>query len=247
VKSYHEWIVDNEYDWPPRCGSCNRTINDDGKKIARLPCYCMFHQDCLLSQLSQSTRFGQDPASLLCFSCNKPFLDAKYSKNALYPMALSLAQTATASSALVTQPVQSGEKEKSKEKEKEKERRNEDEREAREKLKERERERERERDRLKPETEILSHGTAPSHTANLRVSMPYKADISVIVENTMDQKEKEKQLRRRNRGTTSKLRSSCRMDRLLFCVMLGAIVFSLLTYFTLTALGYFNSGSPPSL
>jgi len=94
VKSYHDWIVDNEYDLPPRCTICNRSINDDGKKVARLPCYCLFHHSCLFNSFQQCSQQGQDFATLLCFGCKKPFLESKNSKNAFYSAALSLIQSA---------------------------------------------------------------------------------------------------------------------------------------------------------
>eukprot|EP00457_Paulinella_chromatophora_P024046 gb/GEZN01027786.1/.p1 GENE.gb/GEZN01027786.1/~~gb/GEZN01027786.1/.p1 ORF type:complete len:140 (+),score=14.54 gb/GEZN01027786.1/:70-489(+) len=51
VSTYSSWIADADYDWPPHCGECNRVVEREGA-ICRLPCYCLYHRQCLVDMLS---------------------------------------------------------------------------------------------------------------------------------------------------------------------------------------------------
>eukprot|EP00808_Paulinella_micropora_P005137 g2747.t1 len=67
VSTYSKWIADADYDWPPRCGECNRALATDDQ-LARLPCYCLYHTSCLTEWLGKQSQ--HTPAS--CPNCG-PF------------------------------------------------------------------------------------------------------------------------------------------------------------------------------
>ncbi|KAJ6345732.1 hypothetical protein OIU78_008398 [Salix suchowensis] len=44
VRTYSEWVIDGEYDWPPRCCSCQAVFQEgDGPQTTRLGCLRMSH------------------------------------------------------------------------------------------------------------------------------------------------------------------------------------------------------------
>ncbi|KAF6135711.1 hypothetical protein GIB67_028282 [Kingdonia uniflora] len=70
VRTYSEWVIDGEYDWPPACSLCH-TVLEDGSDMqaTRLGCLDVLHTSCLVSHL-QSFPPHTAPAGYTCPSCS---------------------------------------------------------------------------------------------------------------------------------------------------------------------------------
>ena len=55
IRNYFDWLADGEYEWPPRCALCNRTVGNEKGVARRLVCKCLFHQSCLQEAFSKRT------------------------------------------------------------------------------------------------------------------------------------------------------------------------------------------------
>ena len=56
--NYFDWLTSGEYEWPQRCGVCNRSVGtgegDEAKRaVVRLVCKCLYHRGCLYEELSK--------------------------------------------------------------------------------------------------------------------------------------------------------------------------------------------------
>ena len=56
--NYFDWLTSGEYEWPQRCGVCNRSVGtgegEDAKRaVVRLVCKCLYHRGCLYEELSK--------------------------------------------------------------------------------------------------------------------------------------------------------------------------------------------------
>jgi hypothetical protein len=87
VKTYSDWVIDGDYDWPPKCSSCEQILEDENTATTRLGCLHILHSSCLQSHL-QSFPPHTAPAGYVCPTCstsvwppNKFFKD---SESALY-------------------------------------------------------------------------------------------------------------------------------------------------------------------
>jgi hypothetical protein len=38
VKTYSDWVIDGDYDWPPKCSSCEQILEDENTATTRLGC-----------------------------------------------------------------------------------------------------------------------------------------------------------------------------------------------------------------
>lgn len=38
VRTYSDWVIDGDYDWPPKCGACQAVIQDEDTSTTRLGC-----------------------------------------------------------------------------------------------------------------------------------------------------------------------------------------------------------------
>jgi hypothetical protein len=38
VRTYSEWVIDGDYDWPPKCPVCQENLEDSQKETVRLGC-----------------------------------------------------------------------------------------------------------------------------------------------------------------------------------------------------------------
>ena len=38
VKTYSDWVIDGDYDWPPKCAACQAVIQDEDTSTTRLGC-----------------------------------------------------------------------------------------------------------------------------------------------------------------------------------------------------------------
>lgn len=87
VKTYSDWVIDGDYDWPPKCAACQAVIQDEDTSTTRLGCLHNLHTSCLQSHLENFPPHTA-PAGYVCPACptavwppNKYF---KESGSALY-------------------------------------------------------------------------------------------------------------------------------------------------------------------
>ncbi|XP_050212020.1 uncharacterized protein LOC126662168 [Mercurialis annua] len=70
VRTYSEWVIDGEYDWPPNCCSCQAVLEEgNGSQTTRLGCLHVIHTDCLVSHI-KSFPSHTAPAGYICPSCS---------------------------------------------------------------------------------------------------------------------------------------------------------------------------------
>ena len=59
--NYFDWLTSGEYEWPQRCGVCNRSVGtgegeEAQRAVARLVCKCLYHRGCLYEELSKAKK-----------------------------------------------------------------------------------------------------------------------------------------------------------------------------------------------
>ncbi|XP_038682632.1 zinc finger protein-like 1 homolog [Tripterygium wilfordii] len=70
VRTYAEWVIDGEYDWPPKCCSCQSVLEEGtGSQTTRLGCLHVTHTNCLVSHI-KSFPPHTAPAGYVCPSCS---------------------------------------------------------------------------------------------------------------------------------------------------------------------------------
>lgn len=79
VRTYSEWVIDGDYDWPTACIKCQVGF-DDGAATTRLGCLHVVHTHCLVSHL-QSFPPHTAPAGYVCPSCSSPIWPPKSIKD----------------------------------------------------------------------------------------------------------------------------------------------------------------------
>uniref|UniRef100_A0A6M2FDG6 RING-type domain-containing protein n=1 Tax=Populus davidiana TaxID=266767 RepID=A0A6M2FDG6_9ROSI len=81
VRTYSEWVIDGEYDWPPKCCSCQAVLEEgDGPQTTRLGCLHVIHTNCLVSHI-KSFPPHTAPAGYVCPSCSTPIWPPKNVKD----------------------------------------------------------------------------------------------------------------------------------------------------------------------
>ncbi|KAG6789716.1 hypothetical protein POTOM_005840 [Populus tomentosa] len=81
VRTYSEWVIDGEYDWPPKCCSCQGVLEEgDGPQTTRLGCLHVIHTNCLVSHI-KSFPPHTAPAGYVCPSCSTPIWPPKNVKD----------------------------------------------------------------------------------------------------------------------------------------------------------------------
>ncbi|GAB2292131.1 hypothetical protein Dimus_026383 [Dionaea muscipula] len=70
VRTYSEWVIDGEYDWPPTCCQC-KVVLDEGNnpQTTRLGCLHVIHTSCLISHI-KSFPPHTAPAGYVCPLCS---------------------------------------------------------------------------------------------------------------------------------------------------------------------------------
>ncbi|XP_071930958.1 uncharacterized protein [Coffea arabica] len=70
VRTYSDWVIDGEYDWPPTCCLCH-TVLEDGtdSQTTRLGCLHVIHTSCLLSHIKGFPPHTA-PAGYACPACS---------------------------------------------------------------------------------------------------------------------------------------------------------------------------------
>ncbi|KAI9124220.1 hypothetical protein K1719_005520 [Acacia pycnantha] len=70
VRTYSEWVIDGEYDWPPKCCQCQADLEEGTEsQTTRLGCLHVVHTSCLLSHI-RSFPPHTAPAGFVCPSCS---------------------------------------------------------------------------------------------------------------------------------------------------------------------------------
>ncbi|KAL9417718.1 hypothetical protein AB3S75_040664 [Citrus x aurantiifolia] len=70
VRTYSEWVIDGEYDWPPKCCQCQAVLEEEsGSETTRLGCLHVIHTSCLVSHI-KSFPPHTAPAGYVCPLCS---------------------------------------------------------------------------------------------------------------------------------------------------------------------------------
>lgn len=81
VRTYSEWVIDGEYDWPSKCCSCHAVLEEaTSSHITRLGCLHVIHTSCLVSHI-KSFPPQTAPAGYVCPTCSTPIWPPKSVKD----------------------------------------------------------------------------------------------------------------------------------------------------------------------
>lgn len=81
VRTYSEWVIDGEYDWPPKCCLCHTVIEEGtDPQTTRLGCLHIMHTNCLVSHI-KSFPPHTAPAGYACPACSIPIWPPKSIKD----------------------------------------------------------------------------------------------------------------------------------------------------------------------
>ncbi|KAI3958947.1 hypothetical protein MKX01_023623 [Papaver californicum] len=70
VRTYSEWVIDGEYDWPPTCCQCQAVLQDGTDiQTTRLGCLHVIHTQCFLSHIKGFPPHTA-PAGYVCPTCS---------------------------------------------------------------------------------------------------------------------------------------------------------------------------------
>lgn len=70
VRTYSEWVIDGEYDWPTKCCHCQEVLEEGGSsQTTRLGCLHIIHTSCLVSNI-KSYPPHTAPAGYVCPQCS---------------------------------------------------------------------------------------------------------------------------------------------------------------------------------
>ncbi|KAL5790444.1 hypothetical protein ACOSQ2_005332 [Xanthoceras sorbifolium] len=70
IRTYSEWVIDGEYDWPSKCCQCQAVLEEGmGSQTTRLGCLHVLHTSCLVSHI-KSFPPHTAPAGYVCPSCS---------------------------------------------------------------------------------------------------------------------------------------------------------------------------------
>ncbi|KAK4769067.1 hypothetical protein SAY86_027217 [Trapa natans] len=70
VRTYSEWVLDGEYDWPPNCCMCQSVLEEgNSSQMTRLGCLHVIHTNCLVSHI-KSFPPHTAPAGYVCPACS---------------------------------------------------------------------------------------------------------------------------------------------------------------------------------
>ncbi|GMH17925.1 hypothetical protein Nepgr_019766 [Nepenthes gracilis] len=81
VRTYSEWVIDGEYDWPPNCCQCKAVLEEGtDSQATRLGCLHILHTSCLISHI-RSFPPHTLPAGYVCPACSTPIWPPKNVKD----------------------------------------------------------------------------------------------------------------------------------------------------------------------
>ncbi|PIN19759.1 hypothetical protein CDL12_07549 [Handroanthus impetiginosus] len=74
VRGYSEWVIDGEYDWPPKCCHCQAVfVGETDPQTTRLSCLHVIHTNCLVSHI-KTFPLHTAPAGYICPACSTSLL-----------------------------------------------------------------------------------------------------------------------------------------------------------------------------
>ncbi|KAL1801971.1 hypothetical protein ACET3Z_030618 [Daucus carota] len=81
ISTYSEWVIDGEYDWPPKCCKCQAVLEEgtDGQ-TTRLGCLHVIHTSCLTSHVKEFPPHTA-PAGYVCPACSTSIWPPKMVKD----------------------------------------------------------------------------------------------------------------------------------------------------------------------
>ncbi|CAM8899229.1 unnamed protein product [Rhodiola kirilowii] len=86
VRTYSEWVIDGEYDWPPSCCKCQAVLEESSdSQTTRLGCLHVIHTHCLASHI-KSFPPHTAPAGYVCPGCSTPIWPPKSIKDSGSPL-----------------------------------------------------------------------------------------------------------------------------------------------------------------
>lgn len=68
VRTYSDWVIDGDYDWPPKCCACQAVLVEEDANVTRLGCLHNLHTTCLESHLEKFPPHTA-PAGYVCPVC----------------------------------------------------------------------------------------------------------------------------------------------------------------------------------
>ncbi|KAL9681729.1 hypothetical protein QQ045_013517 [Rhodiola kirilowii] len=81
VRTYSEWVIDGDYDWPPSCCKCQAVLEESSdSNTTRLGCLHVLHTNCLASHI-KSFPPNTAPAGYVCPGCSTPIWPPKSLKD----------------------------------------------------------------------------------------------------------------------------------------------------------------------
>ncbi|XP_061354561.1 uncharacterized protein LOC133299140 [Gastrolobium bilobum] len=70
IGTYSEWVIDGDYDWPPKCCQCQAVLEEGTvSQTTRLGCLHVIHTNCLVSHI-KSCPPHTAPSGYICPSCS---------------------------------------------------------------------------------------------------------------------------------------------------------------------------------
>ncbi|CAI9765612.1 unnamed protein product [Fraxinus pennsylvanica] len=69
IRTYSEWVIDGEYDWPPKCCHCQAVLEGTDPQTTRLGCLHVIHTSCLVTHI-KSFPPHTAPAGYVCPECS---------------------------------------------------------------------------------------------------------------------------------------------------------------------------------
>ncbi|XP_047329184.1 zinc finger protein-like 1 homolog [Impatiens glandulifera] len=81
ARTYSEWVIDGEYDWPPKCCLCLSSLEEGANpQTTRLGCLHVMHTNCLASHIKSFPEHTA-PAGYGCPTCNTSIWPPKMIKD----------------------------------------------------------------------------------------------------------------------------------------------------------------------
>nr|GME07621.1 zinc finger protein-like 1 homolog [Ipomoea batatas] len=81
VRTYSEWVIDGEYDWPPDCCFCHAVLEEaTDTQTTRLGCLHVMHTNCLVSHIKGFPP-QTAPAGYVCPACSTSIWPPKHFKD----------------------------------------------------------------------------------------------------------------------------------------------------------------------
>ena len=53
VRTYSDWVIDGDYDWPPKCSACQAVLQDEDTATTRLGCLRKSAHTCVFPSLHE--------------------------------------------------------------------------------------------------------------------------------------------------------------------------------------------------